>query len=685
MKDRDIEIEELEQEFTSNPKSDVYIRLAKAYIERGRLIEAIVVLKRGMRNYPDNPEPVRLQAEIYRKQGKYKLELDCLKRLRLLKANSLEDDLRMAEILLYASDFEGATDLCREILEKDPSNHRALTILEEAATNLKEITKQIMMPTRGKSKEASQIEPNRQSEEPDQRETKDQQKSSAKEDMVSEVRSEAKDTETDLEDIALKKKRWPVFVVVFILVIMAGFLYYSSYKKKIKREADKLKKEIDTHLTSLNTNDIDKIKGDIKKVQKLTGETDFTIFAEFKIEFIDSILLKAGLKKEHIDKLNQLVSKLSDKNEKIKKSCMLLLYLLGRDLTKADTIFASINSEDLAKSDVFIADIFAIYKLFRGEYKEAMHYLDISYKKAPDNILTRHLLHIYYTTNLKLDRSVELSRFVLKENNTDKRATLSIVEGLLALYGPSEDVSKYLERLSVVYKKDLSESEQERLRVIQNLVSLRKQESTDPGVLKKDLNPLISGTYPFILQYEAYIESGRYNDALEIEKRLVSFFPSNRLSEQMEAIYDIATGKDSNLLLKSNFDRWVLLSMILKERTLKKEIKKIFNSTVKKIKDRFLNGAIEIFLNKNYNRAYNILSKGANEASGDLELTAYRSLMAIALAKSGKKRKANELLDIINKEFNDWWLVQLANILIKKDAKMEDLLETIPPYGIRAR
>ncbi len=60
----------LESEFAKNPASTVFLDLTRAYLGNNRLMEAMVVCKKGLKNFPNNIEALELMASVYAEQNK---------------------------------------------------------------------------------------------------------------------------------------------------------------------------------------------------------------------------------------------------------------------------------------------------------------------------------------------------------------------------------------------------------------------------------------------------------------------------------------------------------------------------------------------------------------------------------------------------------------------------------------
>src|SRR5262249_30074904 len=66
------ELSKLQHSFATDPSSEAYRPLAKAYLGMGRVMGTMVVCKKGAEAHPTEPEPRILLARVYAEQGKDK-------------------------------------------------------------------------------------------------------------------------------------------------------------------------------------------------------------------------------------------------------------------------------------------------------------------------------------------------------------------------------------------------------------------------------------------------------------------------------------------------------------------------------------------------------------------------------------------------------------------------------------
>jgi tetratricopeptide (TPR) repeat protein len=124
-------IADLELRFAQQPESDAFIPLCEAYLEQGRLMEAMIVCRKGLKTLPDSESAQLLLARILIAQKKLPRALTELdKAVGAHPSSSAARSLRGSVRIDAGRDAEGVEDL-QEALRLDPDDARARTILTE--------------------------------------------------------------------------------------------------------------------------------------------------------------------------------------------------------------------------------------------------------------------------------------------------------------------------------------------------------------------------------------------------------------------------------------------------------------------------------------------------------------------------------------------------------------------------
>jgi tetratricopeptide (TPR) repeat protein len=119
------DLSKLEYEFATNPNSEAFIPLARAYLSMGRYVEAMVVCKRGIKAHPDLATGRLLMAQIYADQAKHQKAIEELQ--SLLKQNPENGDANrlMGLIHLKLSKQDEAVAYLKKALDSDPGDRQA--------------------------------------------------------------------------------------------------------------------------------------------------------------------------------------------------------------------------------------------------------------------------------------------------------------------------------------------------------------------------------------------------------------------------------------------------------------------------------------------------------------------------------------------------------------------------------
>jgi cellulose synthase operon protein C len=129
--DPSVPLAELELRFAQQPNSDAFIPLARAYLDQGRLMEASVVCKKGLKSRPDSVAGRMLLVTVLsaqKKSAKADAELD-----GLIEAHPAEPAPRLerARRRLARDDRDGAREDLDEVLRADPSQPEANALMRE--------------------------------------------------------------------------------------------------------------------------------------------------------------------------------------------------------------------------------------------------------------------------------------------------------------------------------------------------------------------------------------------------------------------------------------------------------------------------------------------------------------------------------------------------------------------------
>ncbi|MGF1509550.1 MAG: tetratricopeptide repeat protein [Myxococcota bacterium] len=123
-------IADLELRFAQEPESQAFIPLCEAYLEQGRLMEAMVVCRKGLKTHPKVEVAQVLLARILKAQNKLDRSLTELDKAISAHPKSAPALSLRGEVRLARGDENGAMQDFREVLELDPAQEVARRELE---------------------------------------------------------------------------------------------------------------------------------------------------------------------------------------------------------------------------------------------------------------------------------------------------------------------------------------------------------------------------------------------------------------------------------------------------------------------------------------------------------------------------------------------------------------------------
>ncbi len=123
--DRATDLPTLEKAYAENPFGDAFVPLSQAYLAQGRLMEAMVVCRKGIKNQPDNLMGRLLLARVYAEQGKVPKALDEVKALLLTVPDAAEAHFFHAQMLDKNGKTDEAIEAYKETLRNDRGHSHA--------------------------------------------------------------------------------------------------------------------------------------------------------------------------------------------------------------------------------------------------------------------------------------------------------------------------------------------------------------------------------------------------------------------------------------------------------------------------------------------------------------------------------------------------------------------------------
>ncbi|MBK8013358.1 MAG: tetratricopeptide repeat protein [Deltaproteobacteria bacterium] len=113
-------ITELELEFAQRPQSKVYAELCEAYLAEGRLVEAMVVCRKGLKAHPEAIEARLLRARVFAAQKKHDRALAEIDELESSHGDDARIYMERGRILLDLGRDEPAVEALKRAVDLDP-------------------------------------------------------------------------------------------------------------------------------------------------------------------------------------------------------------------------------------------------------------------------------------------------------------------------------------------------------------------------------------------------------------------------------------------------------------------------------------------------------------------------------------------------------------------------------------
>ena len=133
---------ELEMAFAKNPGSSKFIQLAEIYLETARHIEAMVVLKKGLRYSPDNINARLLLARVYERQAKYKKAIKELNEILKSEKNNLKVEMALSDIYFTMGENTNAKLHITNIAKNGPVDDEIKERMERLGLSVEEYVTQ---------------------------------------------------------------------------------------------------------------------------------------------------------------------------------------------------------------------------------------------------------------------------------------------------------------------------------------------------------------------------------------------------------------------------------------------------------------------------------------------------------------------------------------------------------------
>ena len=475
------DVSQLEMQFSQDPNSLVFVDLVDAYIEKGRLVEAMIVAKKGIKSHPK--EGYLSLAKVYLKQSKYQKGIEALNELIKIDDRCAMAYFMKGNLHLKLNENEAAIEALKKAYELDPTNLEAKALLLEKGVNLtppgalkeegeEEHTEKVA-PKRpaggGKSapakKKVAGAEPKRMPPPPVERpseipstEASEAEPATTSQPASSEAAPAPKKKITRLppptaEDFAsddvLKKDqaRRTLMLIVILAVISAtiiGFIAYTANKaKKIK------------NLTNLAVENIklDTYYGYLEAKRALEEAIKLEDSGNFKatLGYVEAILFgeyggDAAIVKAATEHINDAIQK-KDTSATL-TAAQMLMKIYGGDANSA----IQLGKEEVIKGAQHARLLWAlaIGLMKIGNYDEAIDYVKKAHlsetgndPKAKDPRSYKIMGDISYKQGY-MNQALGQYQLALKDN---KEHTGSLLGSALVL---SQDLSKYDEALKIV-------------------------------------------------------------------------------------------------------------------------------------------------------------------------------------------------------------------------------------------
>jgi len=472
------DIAQLEMQFTQNPDSLVFVDLVDAYLEKGRMVEAMVMARRGMRTHPK--EGYMSLARVYMKQSKYAKGIEALNEVLKLDNANADAHFMKGSLHLKLNENEAAIESLKRAYELDPSNLEAKALLLEKGVNLtppgalREAEDEEEHTEKISSKKPSQaqkqglkkrsVAPIKKSPPPIEKtlETSEQDKpveaTTEKEGVETEnVQQKKKITKLPpptAEDFAstddiLKKdqaKRTMMLIVILSVIsaVIIGFIAYTANKAK------KIKNLTTAAIESMK---LDTYQGYLEAKKSLESAIKLDDTGNFKatLGYVESILFgeyggDATIIKAATDHINDAIQKKDSSATLV--AAQMLMKVYGGDSNAAIQLGKEEVMKGAQHSRLLWALGIALHKI--GNYDEAIDFIKKAHlsetgndPKAKDPRSYKLMGDISYKQGY-MTQALGQYELALKDN---KEHTGSLLGKALVL---SQDQSKYNEALQIV-------------------------------------------------------------------------------------------------------------------------------------------------------------------------------------------------------------------------------------------
>lgn len=119
-------ITDLELEFAQRPESDVYVELVRAYMDKKRFMEAMVVCKKAIRHQTGSVRPKLLLARVHETQGRMPKSLDVLRQLEAEHPDHADTQVALGRVQLGLGDEPAGLKAFQRALELEPGHAEAI-------------------------------------------------------------------------------------------------------------------------------------------------------------------------------------------------------------------------------------------------------------------------------------------------------------------------------------------------------------------------------------------------------------------------------------------------------------------------------------------------------------------------------------------------------------------------------
>ncbi len=396
------DISQLEMQFTQDPNSLVFVDLVDAYLEKGRMVEAMVMARRGIKTHPR--EGYLALARVYTKQSKYAKGIEALNEVIKVDSNCAEAYFLKGNLHLKLNENDLAIESLKKAYELDPSNLEAKALLLEKGVNLtppnalreeeeehtaKVAPKKSVPPSRQGIKKKPSIPPKKSppSEKPFESETADLAKSSEESESVEttgsiDVKPKKKITKlppptpedfSSTDDILKKEQAKRTMMLIIILAVISasiiGFIAYTANKaKKIKNFTN----------IALENIKLDTYSGYLEARKALESAIKLEDSGNFKatLGYVEAVLFgeyggDATIVKAATDHINDAIQKKD--NSATLVAAQMLMKIYGGDASSAIQLGKEEVMKGAQHSRLLWALGIALLKI--GNYDEATNYI----------------------------------------------------------------------------------------------------------------------------------------------------------------------------------------------------------------------------------------------------------------------------------------------------------------------